>query len=198
MSAPRVDLNPFTIAENVIKETGRGVGNIGAEVSKGINDISREVGRGIPQVTGAIGAGADRILKMPGQGLQNAERNISGVFNDLGYGIQTGDYTSFFNRAGALALPIGPGGSPVGLFANPDDVTRATGTKSGAEKVKDKTEQAKARAIAAETNRQEEQRLSGIRQYVESTIDTRTRRPGRALTLLGQEGQTGGTLLTRR
>lgn len=159
------------VAKNVLDEGAIGISNIASETKKGLENLGNA----------------------PGQLGKNVEKNTAGIFSDLGYAINSGDWTSFVNRTLVKVNPVTGG---YGLLANPDDVTNLTGTDSAKQKMATKAEnQAKdlaaQAASAAETNK-----LNAINTYMNELMSGRKKTPGVSQTLLGQYNP-GQTLLTR-
>ena len=169
-------------ALNPVKEIGIGASNIMNETAKGVSNIYNE---------GMIGL--DKLGNVPNQLGKNVEQNTAGIFSDLGYAINSGDWTSFVNRTLVKVNPVTGG---YGLLANPDDVTNMTGVDSAKQKMATKSENqaadlASQAATAAETNK-----LNAINTYMNELMSGRKKTPGVSQTLLGQFNP-GQTLLTR-
>ena len=169
-------------ALNPLKEIGIGANNILNEGAIGVSNIASETKKGLENLGNA-----------PGQLAKNAERNTAGIFSDLGYAINSGDWTSFVNRT---LVKVNPVTGPAGLFANPDDVTNLTGVDSAQQKMATKSENQAADLAAQAASAAETNKLNAINTYMNELMSGRKKTPGVSQTLLGQFNP-GQTLLTR-
>lgn len=177
----KFNFDPVKIVENALKEVSKGAMNVLNEGAIGVRNVGDQLQRDVSNVSNFTNAGLGNMGRY-------IERSGAEMVENLGYGIKTGDWTSFINRS----LVTG------GLYN--ETMGAATGTDSARTKMKQAAGAAEQQAIADAAAATEAARLSAINEYIAQQVETRRRSPGKSQTIMtGLDGSgTGGTLLTRR
>ena len=175
---------PVGWVKDKAKDIEKAVQNVGKEIEKGAQNIGKEASKGAQ----AVGEFAEKGVQDLGK---NVERSMQDNLGALAL-MFDGDFDNFGRTMLDYGLFMTTGG-----LANPDDVSRLTGTESNVQRKVREGQEAVEAATAADLAAQASERQRQAAATISGIVSGYNRTPGRSASLLG-DSTAKNTLLTMR